>query len=1087
MSDRMKSRFEELNMTKDELTRLTEAMKKDEFRKLLVEYAEEISDPKNRELYEKEIAALERERGMNVIFINPEPGFCLKTSQNGAHKCFINICQNSNVDKPTSAPQQSNNRAGLCWHIPHTCSPPRQDLDKNGKDKCTVYDVVFHKDAYRMGETNERFQRLLKDTAFDSVERHFSVKLDRVNVKVLKHLKFKGRPTATVIRRPESLANAISDSNNNNNSQDESESVVDPVESLVDQLKQQYLEDQKQKYKVNASTNSTITNASKPKVSEAEHNQQSTTTARDLDAEYTVPVYKLIHRGEADIQDHVNTNSKRLMVASTRPKELLVKIDLPLCKSSEHLSLDIFEKQLLLKSTQPNYLLDLKLPYPINEKESRAKFDKSKRCLNVSLPVVPFVEKLNIISVDKLDEEEVDDENDNDNYSHSLSPALSPSSTSSESNIDATDEISAKSNNPDPDLYRDAAIKFNLPTQIKVTETPTSFKLTFQIANYDRDSIEFTFDSTSSVLLKCSSTSSGGYTSYYSAFIHFVCFDHTSFSSSSSLAQPYSCINKNSSSEFNAIHIDEDFFEIRFVKHSTLNADASCRRAAFLLTEKLSGDLETIRNYDFDKYNNGNAVTIDIKQEQDVDVDGSSLLKQTALAFAPQRRTDLNDLTKKDFIYNFKNLANARNNANNSSDDEDDNFENDQDKENVSETTNTTNNNNNNNNNSNNENLLSKAACKNFELLKFQQRKAAVNSTSSSSGGEPVVEKIDEESEENDEDGEEEDDAYDDANDFIEKDFLASGNEKTNNNIRQYSVDMNNSCLSSSFSTNEDVSLGSSLNSARFSRLKSILKKTRSYSESENVTTSHGNCGSNRDSFQRMSSFGGSDSIGNSASETDLKGGNSDLHGSKKSVSFNNQVVRNVFKTGSTVCGMKKPNSNKNKKKNKRKRTVSDPSHDATPNHSKSKQHQHQQQQVENSANDLLRSRSISESTDDDTSAFLLNNAHSSNENLGCKTNQPLVSSDNNNNSSVEKDKQQTGAGAAASKKKKNKKNKNKQTPAGAGAADDGNHFDVATMLEWKNQEKLSDKLEQDAKVSKATHRAAAITFKNRIMNDLDD
>ncbi len=91
MSEEAKRKFSELNMTRDELDRFTEAMKKEEFRKLLVEYAEELSDPKNREQYEKEIAQLEEERGMNVTFIHPEKGFCLKTTQNGALKCFINI------------------------------------------------------------------------------------------------------------------------------------------------------------------------------------------------------------------------------------------------------------------------------------------------------------------------------------------------------------------------------------------------------------------------------------------------------------------------------------------------------------------------------------------------------------------------------------------------------------------------------------------------------------------------------------------------------------------------------------------------------------------------------------------------------------------------------------------------------------------------------------------------------------------------------------------------------------------------------------------------------------------------------------
>ena len=102
----MERKFKELNMTRDEIERFSEAMKKEEFRKLLIEYAEEISDPKNRALYEKEIQQLENERGTDVTFIHPEPGFCLKTvqqQQNGSsQKCFINICKNAHIEKPSS-------------------------------------------------------------------------------------------------------------------------------------------------------------------------------------------------------------------------------------------------------------------------------------------------------------------------------------------------------------------------------------------------------------------------------------------------------------------------------------------------------------------------------------------------------------------------------------------------------------------------------------------------------------------------------------------------------------------------------------------------------------------------------------------------------------------------------------------------------------------------------------------------------------------------------------------------------------------------------------------------------------------------
>ena len=107
MSEESKRKFADLNMTKDEMDRFSEAMKKEEFRKLLVEYAEELADPTNRAQYEKEIAMLEEERGMNVTFIHPEKGFCLKTIQNGDLKCFINICKNENIAKPTSKSEVS--------------------------------------------------------------------------------------------------------------------------------------------------------------------------------------------------------------------------------------------------------------------------------------------------------------------------------------------------------------------------------------------------------------------------------------------------------------------------------------------------------------------------------------------------------------------------------------------------------------------------------------------------------------------------------------------------------------------------------------------------------------------------------------------------------------------------------------------------------------------------------------------------------------------------------------------------------------------------------------------------------------------
>jgi hypothetical protein len=194
---------------------------------------------------------------------------------------------------------------------------------------------------------------------------------------------------------------------------------------------------------------------------------------------------------------------------------------------------------------------------------------------------------------------------------------------------------------------------------------------------------------------------------------------------------------------------------------------------------------------------------------------------------------------------------------------------------------------------------------------------------------------------------------------------------------------------------------------------------------------------------------------------------NSDLHGSKKSVSFSNQVVKNVFKPGSTVNGMKKPNSTKNKKKNKRKRTNSDPSHDS-----------HSCDLKEAASQYLLRSRSISESSDDN-GAFINN----SNDNIQ----DSVVDNSANDAPKTTNENQTDNNEKVSSKKKKNKKkskNNNNTNNEPCNKQQSSNHFDMETMLEWKNQEKLSDKLESNSKINPIQN---SINFSNKIVNDLDD
>ncbi|NXD70708.1 KTU protein, partial [Eolophus roseicapillus] len=164
---------------------------------LFAEYAAELADPEQRRLYEEEVTALERERGMEVHFIHPEAGYVLRTSQAGSRRCYLNVCSNAHV----GAPQARAEPGGHRWALPYSLAPGREELSRGGQRRL-VYDVVFHPAALRLAARNAGFRRLLSDTALEAVERHCAVQLDRANAVLLRGTKYKGVPQAPVIRTP---------------------------------------------------------------------------------------------------------------------------------------------------------------------------------------------------------------------------------------------------------------------------------------------------------------------------------------------------------------------------------------------------------------------------------------------------------------------------------------------------------------------------------------------------------------------------------------------------------------------------------------------------------------------------------------------------------------------------------------------------------------------------------------------------------------------------------------------------------------------------------------------------------------------
>ncbi|XP_072313538.1 protein kintoun-like [Eucyclogobius newberryi] len=351
------AKLPELNVTEEEMGRFTKAFKDENFRTMLRDYAEEISDPENRKRYEEEIAILEKERGNSVQFIHPTPFKCIRTSVNGQNKCYVNVCASDKIGQASCKRGLSDDgQSGHHWSLPHSLPPERKELDPKG-NKILIYDVIFHPDTLHMASANSRFMDMVTTVAIQSIQDGFNVCLDKTNIKTMS-TKYKGNASlqACVIRKPIPGFKAKDASD-------------DPLAFPYPD----YKATMPQKDQKNGSQ------------SHSKHLANTQTS--------TKPHYTLKYRSFIDLQDFRCT---RVSTRSPRPKEIILTIDLPLLESVAAITLEVEEKSLLLESQNPVYKLELPLAFAVDEEKGAAKFNRQSRQLVVTLPVRPPPESLHI-------------------------------------------------------------------------------------------------------------------------------------------------------------------------------------------------------------------------------------------------------------------------------------------------------------------------------------------------------------------------------------------------------------------------------------------------------------------------------------------------------------------------------------------------------------------------------------------------------------------------------------------------------------------------------------------------------------------
>ena len=438
-----------VEFTEEEGDKFKKAFDDPEFRKMFAEYMEDLQDPKHRAETEAYISQLEGEEKVpqGKELIRPDIGFCAKTHKviNGKkeEKLFINVVSSDKIAKPTKVQVKD----GQNWSLPYSLGPPHMEKDKSGSN-APAFDCCFHPDALSLSKNHVRFRDLLVHSAMEGIEagykkQNIEVKLNK-EYHVVKGIQYKqGQVPAMMIDSGskdnwEKKTNEVDKADKGlsgteaavvpetggasmeNGGKDKKKSKPAIKKGFLNKDKSPIQSKDKPQPLVQeiSSTGSTSSAPlSKEKGLELDKLVDSSLDIKDTppsavpqikEGKTTMkkrpqtippvppagvdtsgpqpPMYTMVERGNASMGDFESMG--RRLVSSSRPAELVYKIDINKAAKASEVLLDVMPRTLKLEYKDV-YFIEIELPYPVDHTKAKAKFDKSTKILSVTIPVRP--------------------------------------------------------------------------------------------------------------------------------------------------------------------------------------------------------------------------------------------------------------------------------------------------------------------------------------------------------------------------------------------------------------------------------------------------------------------------------------------------------------------------------------------------------------------------------------------------------------------------------------------------------------------------------------------------------------------------
>lgn len=291
------------------------------------------------------------------LLATPSPGLCVKTKTDGGEKFFINLCKLNEIPSPPPITEkeledmiEKEDYSNL-WRVPMSIGAPRKETDKSG-GSCWAADVAVNKKWFEDTMlASQCFTGFVITVAIEGLgDKHPSdARLDRQNWLILKNKKYLGDkvPQHRIQQRGGAGIQEVG----------------------VNQVN----------YEEKADT------------------KDSKVLIKEIDGEGEVLEVgenkSLIIKESSDVKkvDVVKEREPKFKIVKDPvidPDFLVATVEMPGVRSEREVTLDMGEDRVVVEARKQGYLLDIFLPYRLNQDNCGAQFNQLTQQLTITMPIV---------------------------------------------------------------------------------------------------------------------------------------------------------------------------------------------------------------------------------------------------------------------------------------------------------------------------------------------------------------------------------------------------------------------------------------------------------------------------------------------------------------------------------------------------------------------------------------------------------------------------------------------------------------------------------------------------------------------------